>query len=317
MPKNIIFNQGDDQKKTADLTFVDGMVNDDFVTKVPVYAVIGSNQAETDQAFFSGIWDAATTTDLMTESEGKWTISFTNVTLTEPVVFKVIKKAYLEATEAEAWYPSGDNVLIDQTGDFDITITFDGNVNYTLTPLSELFTVTDAGWATAKTAHAVDFTGVTGLTAYIATLTEGKDKVILTEATKVPANTPIVLKGVTAKATIIENADAIENNALTWYDSYTVNDTYAHIYALAINNNGEAQFTRVKDGLTFTNKAVIELIGATARQSFDVVFAGETTGINTVAVEKSAEGIFNMNGQRVAAPAKGLYIVNGKKVILK
>lgn len=326
MPKNIIFNQGDDQKKTADLTFVDGMVNDDFVTKVPVYAVVGSNQAETDPAFFSGIWDAATITDVMTESDGKWTISFTNVTLTEPVVFKVIKKAYLEATEAEAWYPSGDNVLIDQTGDFDIVITLANNeVSYALTPLTELFTVTDAGWATAKTSHAVDFTNATGLTAYIATLTEGKDKVILTEATTVPANTPIVLKGetgvtVTAKATIIETADAIENNALTWYDTYTVNDSYAHIYALAINkDNGKAQFTRVKDGLTFTNKAVIEqkISTTTARESFDIVFADETTGINTVAVEKNAEGIFNMNGQRVAAPAKGLYIVNGKKVILK
>ena len=318
MPKNIIFNQGDDKKKTADLTFVDGMVNDDKVTKIAVYAVVGSNQAETDKAFFSGNWDAANTTDLMTESEGKWTISFPNVTLTDPIIFKVIKKAYLEATEVEAWYPSGDNVLISETGDFNITITFDGtNVSYTSEPTTETFTVTDAGWATAKTAHAVDFTNATGLTAYIATLSG--EIVTLTETAKIPANTPIVLKGVTAKADIIENDQAPEvtENALTWYDEYEVNDSYAHIYALTKGADGKAKFARVADKVKFYNKAVIELISATARESFDVVFAGETTGINAVAAEKNVEGIFNMNGQRVAAPAKGLYIVNGKKVILK
>ena len=315
MPKNIIFNNGNNGQQTTDLTFEDGMVNDDKVTKIAVYAVIGSNQAETDKAFFSGIWDAANTTDIMTESEGKWTISFTNVTLEEPVIFKVIKKAYLEATEVEAWYPAGDNYLINQTGDFDIVITMkDGNVEATCTPLTELFTVTAAGWATAKTAHAVDFTGVVGLKAYIATL-EGTT-VTLTEATEIPANTPIVLKGETAKADIIETAPAVENNALTWYDKYDVNDSYAHIYALTVKD-GKAKFARVADGVTFYNKAVIELRQGGDARELNIVFADETTGIETVAAEKNADGVYNLNGQRVAAPAKGLYIVNGKKVVLK
>lgn len=315
-PEHIIFNNGGNGAQTGNLDFVDGMLNTDFVTFDPVYYVLGSNQAKNDKAIFSVNWDAATTTDQMALVDGKWTISFNNVELTEPIIFKVIKKNYKEATEVLSWYPSGDDVLISETGDFNIVITLDGEtVSYTATPLTETFTVTDAGWATAKTVHAVDFTNATGLKAYIATLGE---KVILTEATQVPANTPIVLKGVTAKADIIETANAVENNALTWYDNYTVHDSYAHIYALTIDkNDGKAMFARVKDGVEFFNKAVIELIGATARESFDVVFADETTGINAVTAEKSAEGIYNMNGQRVAAPVKGLYIMNGKKVILK
>ncbi|MBR4364622.1 MAG: starch-binding protein [Prevotella sp.] len=180
----------------------------------------------------------------------------------------------------------------------------------------EDFTVTDAGWATAKTTNNVTFTDVEGLKAYIATLSG--TTVTLTEATTVPANTPIVLKGVSAKAAVVETADAVANNALTWYDEYKVNDDYAHIYALTIDkNDGKAKFARVENGVTFSNKAVIELIGATARESFDVVFAGETTGINAIVAEQNAEGIYNMNGQRVTAPTKGLYIVNGKKIILK
>lgn len=180
----------------------------------------------------------------------------------------------------------------------------------------EDFTVTEAGWATAKTTNNVTFTDVEGLKAYIATLSG--TTVILTEATTVPANTPIVLKGESAKAAVVGTADAVANNALTWYDNYTVNDSHAHIYALTIDkNDGKAKFARVKDGQTFYNKAVIELVGATARESLNVIFADETTGINAVVAENAAEGIYNMNGQRVTTPAKGLYIVNGKKVVLK
>ena len=41
------------------------------------------------------------------------------------------------------------------------------------------------------------------------------------------------------------------------------------------------------------------------------------TGIQTVKSEKNAEGIFNLNGQKVMKTQKGLYIMNGKKVVVK
>ena len=50
-------------------------------------------------------------------------------------------------------------------------------------------------------------------------------------------------------------------------------------------------------------------------------YVGETpitTGIQTVNHTNVADGVyFNLAGQRVAQPAKGLYIVNGKKVVVK
>lgn len=46
----------------------------------------------------------------------------------------------------------------------------------------------------------------------------------------------------------------------------------------------------------------------------------QTTYINAIEVERScdrsAEGIFNLNGQRLSAPQKGINIVNGKKVLV-
>ncbi|MBQ7510330.1 MAG: starch-binding protein, partial [Prevotella sp.] len=209
-PDHIIFNNGSGTQ-TSDLDFVDGMIFADNVTFSPVYYVVGSNQAKTDKAIFSGNWDAVTTTDEMTAADGKWTISFNNVTLTEPIIFKVIAKDYKEAAEVKTWYPSGDDVTISETGDFNIVITFDGtNVTYTATPLTELFTVTNAGWATAVSHYAVDFTGVDGLKAYTATVAEGK--VTLAEAGAVPAGTALVLKGATKAVPVVESAEAVTND---------------------------------------------------------------------------------------------------------
>ena len=47
--------------------------------------------------------------------------------------------------------------------------------------------------------------------------------------------------------------------------------------------------------------------------------ATTTTGIDMVKGEgfKANGELYNLNGQRVAQPTKGLYIVNGRKVVIK
>ena len=46
---------------------------------------------------------------------------------------------------------------------------------------------------------------------------------------------------------------------------------------------------------------------------------GETTGIASITVdgELQMESVYNLNGQKVQNAKKGLYIVNGKKVVIK
>ena len=51
--------------------------------------------------------------------------------------------------------------------------------------------------------------------------------------------------------------------------------------------------------------------------AFNVVF-GDETGISEVVRDGEKESaIFDLSGRRVAKPAKGLYIVNGKKILVK
>ena len=48
-----------------------------------------------------------------------------------------------------------------------------------------------------------------------------------------------------------------------------------------------------------------------------MILDDEATGIGNVVYQMSDETYYNLNGQRVTTPGKGLYIHNGKKVIIK
>ena len=44
---------------------------------------------------------------------------------------------------------------------------------------------------------------------------------------------------------------------------------------------------------------------------------GEDTGIENVGIETVVEGIYDLQGRKVENPSTGIYIVNGKKVLVK
>ena len=66
----------------------------------------------------------------------------------------------------------------------------------------------------------------------------------------------------------------------------------------------------------------IILTKPTVKQSMVIGIRPATeTGIGATLNDKGKmtndKGIFNLNGQRIAQPTKGLYIVNGKKIVIK
>ena len=109
--------------------------------------------------------------------------------------------------------------------------------------------------------------------------------------------------------------------------------TYSKTYTVSEAVNG-IQLKVVEDGMNWYgdaegNNVVFDL---SAAGSFTVNFDPATgivtvtgdivTGINTISADKAAENlenaeIYTLNGQRVEKPRKGLYIVNGKKVVIK
>lgn len=186
--------------------------------------------------------------------------------------------------------------------------------------IEKAVTIGSAGFATLFTPAALDFSGVTGLTAY--TAAKENDVVRLTKVDDVQTNTGVVLEGTagtysipaiatssTAKGELTGNA----TEATAWDAESGI--TY---YVLASASKGSGvEFRPVETGEIAAGKAFLKVAGGKLVHAFNVVF-GDETGISEVVRDGEKESaIFDLSGRRVAKPAKGLYIVNGKKILVK
>jgi hypothetical protein len=139
----------------------------------------------------------------------------------------------------------------------------------------------------------------------------GEGVVLKQETTSNDAATTI-----TMTLTATAPAGDFSGNSLTGTMTSITNPSYGNIYVL---NNGTygVGFYKLKsaiDGGTIgANKAYLTYDGALAREFF---LFDEATGIEMPTVEDNADAVvYDLQGRRVAQPTKGLYIVNGKKVI--
>ena len=186
-----------------------------------------------------------------------------------------------------------------------------------------------AGMATFSCDKALDFTGVDAIAAYTATVTT-EGKITFTRIYEVPANTGLLLrnaqgedKGAVAAVNVpvIASAAAVAENALVAVDTeiaQLATETTGYVNYILNKVNGNLGFYKANNQKVAAGKAYLQVSATTARASFAISFDDETTGIATV--ENASvlnENYYNLNGQRIVAPQKGLYIVNGKKVVLK
>ena len=175
--------------------------------------------------------------------------------------------------------------------------------------------VGDAGYTTFSTDKAIDVTGY--VTAYGAKY-DGS-KIVLKEVAKIPANKGVVVEAaedIYAVPTIAsaESIDAV-NDLLVSDGSATSNGT--NYFALG-KKDDKVGFMKVKNGVTIPKGKAYLYIAIPPKSRDFIGFDDETTGIESVKQQAKADNqYFNIAGQRVAQPTKGLYIVNGKKVIIK
>ena len=176
--------------------------------------------------------------------------------------------------------------------------------------------------ATFCSDKALDFSAVEGLTAYIVTSTEFVAQ--LKKVTKVPAGTGLVLMGdeeasypKTYEIPVIATADDIEGNLLK--AAMTETTAEEGDYVLAFQSNVRAFFP-AEEGLAIpTGKAYLHIGSDEDDAPAFLPFDAEATGISATLKnsEKANKEIFNLAGQRVSQPTKGLYIVGGRKVVVK
>lgn len=162
-----------------------------------------------------------------------------------------------------------------------------------------------------------------GVKVYTAKVNEDKSAVVLTE---VPAGSVIakdtpVLVGAEAGSYTFEasagEATTVADNNLKAAAADTKGDG-ATIYAL-VEQDGKAVFAPLKEGVAVSlGHAYLELPAASTTRFYSIQFGGETTGINEVNAAAKADGAYyTLQGVKTSKAAKGIYIHNGKKVVIK
>ena len=190
--------------------------------------------------------------------------------------------------------------------------------DYCTTVSNESITLTtNVGLGTLASDFDLDFTNVAGLEAYIAL--ENGDKIELKKINKVPAGTGILLRstndGEDYTVPVATSTDDVTGNLFVRGTGAAVASSEGGSYNYVLGkHNGEVGFYKAGGMVVPTNKAYIHTTLSEARIAIDFE---DVTAIEAVKAQKNDGQFYNLAGQRVAQPTKGMYIVNGKKVIIK
>jgi hypothetical protein len=181
------------------------------------------------------------------------------------------------------------------------------------------FTIGTTGYCTICSTVPVQVPA--SINAYYAKYDSGKGNVKLTPVTTIHQYGRAILNG--APGDYYFPQIAAGDVTASWDDSSLevswgeITGDGSTIFALG-KKNEVVGFVKVKSGDTIPSGKAYLTIPATARDFIGFGDDDDVTGINAVEQEVKADNqYFNLAGQRVAQPTKGLYIVNGKKVIIK
>ena len=158
-----------------------------------------------------------------------------------------------------------------------------------------------------------------GLTAYIA-VSAGEGKIHLTSVASIKAGSAYVLKGAASTnytLTLTDTPEEPTGNILEVSTETTGNG----VYVLANGTSGPG-FYKWAGGALGAGRAIVpaSAVSSSAREYLEFSFDNETTGLSEelrMKNEESAAAWYDLQGRKVAQPTKGLYIVNGKKVVIK
>ena len=174
-----------------------------------------------------------------------------------------------------------------------------------------------SGYTTYCSQYPLDFTATDGYTAWQIKSISGETITFEKITDKIRGGQGILLKGEAGATVTLASADSdveLSENLLfgTTAPTYAAADTY---YGLSGN-----KFVKVNAGTIPAGKALLPAseIPAAARELTFVFDEGNTTGIKAIDNSQlTIDNYYDLKGRKVVQPAKGLYIKNGKKVVLK
>ena len=157
----------------------------------------------------------------------------------------------------------------------------------------------------------------------------GNDKLVLTKLTgDIPAETGFIVKykgGVEPTGCvymkIADSAPALPEgtNQLMGTLETVAKPAPADgtVYTLQYLNNTLGLYKYTATNLKAGKAYYLLANGSAAPMGFVFDFEGQTTGVESIEVNADNQVIYDLSGRRVAKAGKGLYIINGKKVLVK
>ena len=211
-----------------------------------------------------------------------------------------------------------------------ITVTYEKN--------SVDATIGTYGYATFSSTYALDFTNVENATAFIVTSKNNDGTAIVMQPVtgKIAAGTGLILKGTEGSVTNV--TIPITSETGTYYN--TTSDIKNYLFPIntddyelkAATNGGtnyiltvqseKVVFAPIGDISAIMNagQAALWLPASTPARTLILSFdEEEITAINGISSNepKASKNYYNLQGQRVSQPKQGIYVVEGKKVLVK
>ena len=352
-PSFIIFSDGTTTNKTEDLEFVN---EKEYEYGIPTgYSIVTKeNDAWTvaatamDEAEDEGVYSYSAT---LSGQAGKLfaiapSTAINGETVNDAALVRPVTEGadwliefadYTGTTQSQA---GGKVWQIAEANAADVTITFvPATKTFEVTNAIE-YTMNDYGYATYSDGkkYKVDgakanFVTVSGNVATLVPQAEGAILPAMTGAGKgcgiiisADAGTKYSIKSVNQSDEAVNSSDNLlagsGNNSYTISTQFADNDPYtAYIFTKPEGKKLGFYIADLNAGADLpAHKAFLAVPkGADARE-FIGFEPGETTSIadnNRVTITTNNGDVYNLNGQRVAQPTKGLYIVNGKKVVIR
>ena len=187
------------------------------------------------------------------------------------------------------------------------------------TPLVTV-SVSDAGYATYATTNNVVVPSDENVKVMTVKVNDDNSTITLNKVdagTVIPARTGILVKAPAGNCNFVVTSDEgtpLANNDLKAATEDVTSDGEKFF---ALTKQGEkVGFALVADGVVIpAGKAYLEVPAGIAAKFFSL--DGEVTGINNVKTAKADGAYYTLEGVKTTKPVKGLYIHNGKKIVVK
>lgn len=185
---------------------------------------------------------------------------------------------------------------------------------------TETVSVSEAGFATYATTNNIEVPESNDVKVMTVKVNDDNSTITLNEVkagTVIPANTGILVKAPAGNCDFVVTSDKgteLTSNNLVAATSDVTSDGTKYF---ALTKIGEkVGFALVeKDVVIPAGKAYLEVSKGTAAKFFSL--DGEATGINSVKTAKADGAYYTLEGVKTTKPVKGLYIHNGKKIVVK